>query len=299
MNPSKQAWKGYALTLLAASCWATGGLTAKYLDLAPGVMTAARSLVAGLVLGVILILANREAFCLKEPRRDIPFILFFGVAAQSGMQFTYLMSISLNAIGVAILLEYLAPVFSLLFALVFFRQRPKLMALVGIAVTIVGCALVVGVADPSGICVSLPGFVWGIASAFFFSLYTVLGERVKHRFSSATLIFYGMIITAVTWITIMGPSRVAAPFLRPETMLPILAVGVLSTLLPFGAFLMALRYIPPVNAGITATIEPVLAAIGGAVLFAEALTGGFIIGGILILAAIAIIQISDAWSVCD
>ena len=290
------AWRGYALTLLAAFFWAAGGLTAKYLHLEPGVMTAVRSMVAAVVLGVVLLATKRRAFKLRKPVRDIPFLLLFGVFAQSGMQYTYLQAIAHNKVGVAILLEYLAPVFTLLLGLVLFRHKPKLMAVVGVTVALIGCALVVGVANPSGLTVTPLGLAWGIASAFFFSLYTVVGSRTHGRFSSLTLLFYGMAVSALFWTFMSGPAAIIAPFMRAETLLPVLLIGSVSTLLPFGAFLMALRYIPAVNAGITAMAEPVLAAIGGAVFFAEALTPSFILGGLLILAAIAVIQISDAWS---
>jgi len=194
------------------------------------------------------------------------------------------------------LMHYLAPVCSLIIGVLFLRHRPKLLAVGGVILAMIGCALVVGIINPAGINVTGLGFAWGMASAFFFSLYAVMGGQVKERFSAFTLLFYGLLVSTLIWLVVAGPSAVLTPIFSTETVLPLLAVGVFSTLLPFAAFLMALRYIPAVNAGITAMAEPILGVIGGALIFSELITGSFVIGGVLILIAIAAIQIADAWS---
>jgi drug/metabolite transporter (DMT)-like permease len=289
-------WRGYGLALLAALLWAIGGLTAKWLEIEPAAMTGIRSIIAVFFLGLLLLIFKRDAFRLKNLRKDIPFLLAFGIFGQAAMSYTYLQAIANNPVGTAILLQYLAPVFSLLIGIVVLRHKPKLMAIAGVALAVIGCALVVGIVNPAGLSVTLVGLAWGLSSALFFSLYAVMGNQVKERFSAFTLLFYGLAISTAIWLIAAGPSAVLTPIFSAETALPLLAVGTFSTLVPFAAFLLAVRYIPAVNAGITAMAEPILAVIGGALIFAELITGSFIFGGVLILAAIAIIQISDAWS---
>ncbi|MCL2606835.1 MAG: DMT family transporter [Coriobacteriia bacterium] len=296
MNASKGALRGYGLALLAATLWACGGLTAKWLEIDPLAMAGIRSIIAVFALGVVLLIFKRHAFRLRNPRKDIPLLFMFGIFGQAAMMFTYLMSIAHNPVGVAILMHYLAPVVSLIIGVVFLRHKPKLLAVGGVVLAVIGCALVVGIVNPAGMNVTTLGLFWGLASAVFFSLYAVMGAQVKERFSAFTLLFYGLAISAVVWLIAAGPIAVITPIFTTETALPLLAVGTLTTLLPFAAFLLALKYIPAVNAGITAMAEPILGVIGGALIFAELITGSFIFGGILILAAIAVIQISDAWS---
>jgi drug/metabolite transporter (DMT)-like permease len=257
------------------------------------VMTGLRSLIAATVLGCTLLLVKRSAFRLASPKRDVPFLLLFGVCAQAGMQFTYFQAIATNGVGTAVLLEYLAPVFSLAIGIIFLRHRVRWALLVGVALALLGCALVVGVANPQGMQVTRTGLFWGVISAFFYSLYTVLGSQVRDRFEPMTLLFYGMLVSALTWLLVLGPARVLAPLQSSTTAATVVALAIVATLVPFGAFLMALRYIPAVNAGITAMAEPVLASVGGAVFFAEALSISFVGGGLLILGAIAVIQLAD------
>ena len=289
-------WRGYGLALLAALFWAIGGLSAKWLEIDPAAMTGIRSIIAVFFLGVLLLIFKRDAFRLENPRKDIPFLIVFGIFGQAAMSYTYLVAIAHNPVGTAILLQYLAPVFSLVIGVVFLRHKPRLMAAGGVVLAVVGCALVVGIVNPAGLQVSPVGLAWGLATAFFFSLYTVMGAQVKERFSAFTLLFYGLSVATILWLVVAGPSAVLTPIFTAETTLPLLGIGTFTTLLPFAAFLMAVRYIPAVNAGITAMAEPILAVIGGAIIFGDLITGSFVAGGVLILIAIATIQISDAWN---
>ncbi len=70
----------------------------------------------------------------------------------------------------------------------------------------------------------------------------------------------------------------------------VLYLAVMSTLIPFGAFLKALHYIRPTNALITSTLEPVIAGVLAWPLLGEAFTIWQLAGGALVIAAIIIVQ---------
>ena len=67
----------------------------------------------------------------------------------------------------------------------------------------------------------------------------------------------------------------------------------LGTIVPFSAFLVALHHIAPTNATVTSTVEPVIAAVGAFLLFGETLTAIQVVGGLMVIAAIAVIQIPE------
>ncbi len=60
-------------------------------------------------------------------------------------------------------------------------------------------------------------------------------------------------------------------------------MAVVSTVVPFAAFLTALKYIAPTNATVTSTVEPFLAAIGAFLLFGESLSVMQMLGGVLVV----------------
>lgn len=303
------ALRGYLLALLAASCWATGGLTAKWLFSVPSAATASwplpplgivieptvlsggRALSAFLLLVVYLAFRRRDA--LRVRPRDLPFLAAFGVIGLAGVHFTYFKTISLTNVATAILLEYLAPVLVLAVSVAFLGHRFTWALPVGVALSVTGCAFVVGAIGGEGFAVSPAGIAWGLASAVFFAFYSLQGSIAADRFSPFTTLVYGLGFAALFWLLFLGPRAVLSIFADPRSAAAVLFMAIFSTVIPFGAFLTALRHIPPTNATITSTVEPVLAGIGAFLLFGESLSALQLFGGLLVVAAIVVVQLPE------
>lgn len=304
----RSAMRGYALALLAAACWATGGLTAKWLFTAPSAasdtwpipplgivieptaLSGARAVAATLLLLVFLSFGRREA--LKVSPRDLPFLVTFGVLGLAAVHYTYFKTISLTDVATAILLEYLAPVIVLVVSVAFLKHRFTWSLPVGVVLSIVGCALVVGVAGGE-MSVSPQGVAWGLASAVFFSVYSLMGSIAAHRWNPFTTLFYGLASASVFWLLVLGPGTVLSVFRTGQSALAVVFMAIVSTVIPFAAFLSALHHIAPTNATITSTVEPVLAGLGAFALFGETLTAMQLVGGAMVVSAILVVQWSD------
>jgi drug/metabolite transporter (DMT)-like permease len=300
---------GYGLVVLAATCWASGGLTAKWLftsasadnagwplpplglAVEPTTLSAGRALSAFIIL--LAFMALRRPAMLRIARTDLPFLVVFGVIGLAGVHYSYFKAISLTNVATAILLEYLAPVIVLAVSVVFLGHRPTWTLPAGVALSVFGCALVVGAIGGDGLVVSPAGVAWGLASACFFAAYSLMGAHVATRFSPMTVLVYGLGFAALFWLLVLGPSPIVRILSDPPVLLAVLFVAVIGTLVPFTAFLSALARIAPTNATVTSTIEPFLAGLGAFVLFGEALTALQLLGGALVVAAIAVVQLSD------
>ncbi len=301
--------KGYLLTLLAAVCWASGGLTAKWLftqpsaatadwpipplgiTIEPTVLSGGRALAAFVVLLVFLLLRERGALACKA--KDLPFFAAFGVAGLAMVHYTYFKTISLTDVATAILLEYLAPIIVLVVGVLFLRHKFSWALPAGVALSVTGCALVVGAIGGDGLSVSPEGIAWGLASAVFFAGYSLMGSWASGRYRPYTLLVYGLGFASVFWLVVVGPARVIALFTSPQSAAAVLFVAVVSTVIPFTAFLAALHHIAPTNATVTSTIEPFIAGLGAFLLFGEALTVTQILGGLLVVAAIIVVQLPE------
>jgi drug/metabolite transporter (DMT)-like permease len=301
--------RGYALALLAAACWATGGLTAKWLftqpsaattgwpivplgiTIEPTTLSGARALSAFLLL--LIAVAVRHPGDLKVSAKDVPFLAVFGVFGLAMVHYTYFKTISLTNVATAILLEYLAPVIVLLVGVAFMKHRFTWWLPVGVALSVGGSALVVGAIGGEGLVVSPAGIAWGLLSAVFFAAYTLMGTVVVARFSPYTALVWGLGFASAFWLIVLNPAVVLGAFANPKAAAAILFIAVVSTIIPFAAFLIALRYIAPTNATVTSTIEPVIAGLGAYVLFGESLTAIQIVGGLMVVAAIAVVQLPE------
>jgi drug/metabolite transporter (DMT)-like permease len=300
---------GYGLAILAAGCWAIGGLTAKWLFSTPSAATAGwpvpplgivvtptalsggRALSAFVIMAALLAVFRRRDLVIG--RRDVPFFLVFGVAGLAMVHFTYFKTISLTNVATAILLEYLAPIIVLTVGVVFMKHRFTWSLPVGVALSIGGCALVVGAAGGGGIVVSPEGIAWGLASAVFFATYSLMGTVAAGRYSPYTTLVWGLAFAVLFWLCVLGPKAVFAVFADPKTAAAVVFMGVVSTVIPFSAFLVALRHIPPTNATIASTIEPLLAGIGAFLLFGESFSATQVLGGLLVISAIVVVQLPE------
>ncbi len=306
-DAAEHRWRGYALAVLAAVCWATGGLTAKWLFTAEGAATAAwrvpplgltiepvtlagaRAVTAFLVLLVYLLLTRRGALAVAA--RRLPFLALFGVVGLAGVHLTYFQAISHTNVATAILLEYLAPVIVLVIAVLFLGERFTWTLPVGVTMSIGGCALVVGVASGAGLVVSPAGLAWGLASAVFFAAYSLMGRYGAPRFSPWTLLVYGLGFASVFWLIYLGgPAGMAPAFVSWRAVAAVGFIAVVSTIVPFAAFLKALHYVDPTRATIVATLEPVIAGVAAYATFGESFGATQLLGGALVLAAIMIVQ---------
>ncbi len=305
-----EAWKGYALATMAAVFWATGGLVAKWLftpldaasaqwplpplgiEAAPAVLAGARALSAAVLLLVYVGIFRRDELRIRT--RDIPFLAFFGIVGLAGLHVSYFFAIANANVATAVLLEYLAPVIVLVFSVGFLGERFTWALPVGVALSVTGCALVVGAFGSSGLDVSPAGIAWGLAAAGFFALYQLMGRWAAPRFSPWTLLTYGLLAASVFWIVFLG-GLVSVMRLVSTVggLAAVIYVAVMSTIIPFAASLKALHYIDATKAVVTSTLEPVIAGILAWFLLAESFSSLQILGGGLVLAAIAIVQRSE------
>jgi drug/metabolite transporter (DMT)-like permease len=301
--------RGYLLVLLAAACWATGGLTAKWLfsmpsaatqdwpvaplgiAIEPTTLSGARALSAFVLLAIMVALWRPED--LKVSRRDIPFLAAFGVFGLAMVHYTYFKTISLTNVATAILLEYLAPVLVLLVGVAFMKHKFTWWLPVGVALSVGGSALVVGAVGGEGLVVSPEGIGWGLLSAAFFAAYSLMGTVAVNRFSPYTALVWGLGFASVFWLVVLKPGVVMGAFADAKSAAAIVFIAVVSTIIPFVAFLMALRHIAATNATVTSTVEPVIAGLGAFLLFGESLTVMQMLGGLMVVAAIAVVQLPD------
>lgn len=301
--------EGYGLVLLAALCWAGGGLLAKWLFSAVGpetaiwpfpplgiqvdpvVLSAARAVVSTGIALAYLALRRRELLRIRG--RDVPFLAVFGVLGLAMVHFAYFKTISLTGVATAILLEYLAPVIVLVFSVTLLGERFTLALPSAVTFSIAGCALMVGVLGPDGLVVPREGLIWGLASAVFFAGYSLMGKYASGRFAPWTLLTYGLGFASVFWLVVLGGASPIIDLLSDwRAAAAVLALAIISTVIPFGAFLKALSLIEATQASVTSTVEPVIAGVVAWFIFGEHLSALQLLGGVLVVVAVLLSQAS-------
>ena len=194
---------GYAMAAAAALLWGINGAVSKTIlstGLSSERLAQVRSLGAAVGLfAVVAVLAPRR---LRLTRRELPYLLVFGVVGLAFVQWFYFLAIHRLAIGVALLIEYLAPLLVALWARFAYHDpvRRRIWAALGLALA--GLALIVNLFG-GGASLSTAGVLFALGGAFAYALYVLLAEHVVGGRDPVSLLAWGFFFTSVFWAVLV------------------------------------------------------------------------------------------------
>jgi drug/metabolite transporter (DMT)-like permease len=278
--------RGYVLVAAGAAMFALGGNLARYmLDDGVSAMRLSQLRSAGSLVLLAAWLELTRPQLMRVRRADVPQLAFLGICGLALVHATYYAAIDRLEIGVALVIQYMAPLLLLLW-LRFFHGRRVAPSLWGaVALSIAGCALVVRAYDPGGL--DGAGVLYAFGAMLTFAIYMVASERAGQRYQSVTTLLWAFAFASVFW-AIVQPWW-GFPFARTDALLG-LGVIVVGTLLPFICVVTALRHLPAPRVAVAATLEPVLAAMFAWWLHGEHLALVQLAGGALVLGAVLWVQ---------
>ena len=293
---------GYAMVISAALLFAFNGTVSKVI-LQSGVssleLTQVRATGAFLGFAVVLAFVRRES--LRLTRREVPYLVVFGIAGVAFVQWLYFVSIGRLPIGIALLIEYIAPILIAIWAWAVFKEPVRRRIWAALVLALAGLALVVEVWG--GVSLDGLGVTAALGAAVAYAVYVLMAERaVKHR-DPASLTCYGFLFAALFWAAVQPLWRFPAGrfddsvsllghlerFALPVWLL-MLYVVVAGTMVTFLLVVAALRHISATRVGIVAMLEPVAASGVAFLWLGETFGTPQLVGGGIVLAAILLAQ---------
>jgi drug/metabolite transporter (DMT)-like permease len=293
---------GYAMVTSAALLFALNGTVSK-VALASGIgsqeLTQVRA--TGAFAGFALALAALNRPSLRVTLRELPFLAVFGVAGVAMVQWLYFVSIARLPIGIALLIEYLAPILVALWAWAVLHQRVRRRIWAALALALAGLSLVVEVW--SGISLDGLGIAAALAAAVAYAVYVLMAEHAVGRREPASLLCFGFGFAALFWAVLQPPWRFPASRLGDDVSLlgrleahaaPVwllmLFVVVVGTMVTFLLVTAALRHISATRVAILAMLEPVAAGLVAFAWLGESFGALQLVGGGVVLAGIVLAQ---------
>src|SRR4051812_36584973 len=278
--------RGYVLVAAGAAMFALGGNLARYmLDDGVSAMRLSQLRSAGSLVLLAVALAVTRPDLMRGRRRDLPQLAFLGVCGPALVHATYYAAIDRLEIGVALVIQYMAPLLLLLWLRFRYGRRIARSLWGAVALSIVGCALVVGAYDPGSL--DGLGVLFGFGATITFAIYMVASERAGQRYQSVTTLLWAFGFASVFWAVVQPWWDF--PFSKVDVWLG-LGVIVIGTLLPFICVVTALRHLPAPRVAVAATLEPVTAALFAWWLHDERLAAVQLAGGAMVLAAVLWVQ---------
>ncbi|MBA4857722.1 MULTISPECIES: EamA family transporter [Nocardia] len=192
-----RARAGVWLTVASGLAFASSGPLAKSVLAAgwsPGAVLAVRLTGAAAVMLVAAALADPRG--LARSPRHLRTIGGFGVVAVAGVQATFFLSLQHLQVGVALMIQFLAPVVVIAWDWVVRGRRPTPLTLLGAAVALGGAALVIDVFHTEGL--RPVGLAWAALSMLCNAAFFLLSARTSDSLAPVTLLGAGLGVAAVT-----------------------------------------------------------------------------------------------------
>ena len=227
-----------------------------------------------LLSATIVLLALWRPRLRGRTRRELALALVFGLVL-AGMNLSFYHAIHRIPLGIGVTIEFVGP----LGVAVAGSRRPIDLVWIGLAALGI-LALTRGGAhglDTLGVLLALvAGCLWGA--------YILLNARVGQAFERGTGLALAMAVATLAALP-AGAIEGGANLLQPHSLALGIAVGMLSSAIPYSFELEALRRIAPSVFGVLMSLEPAMAAVAGLIVLNQGLSARAVAGIVLVVLA--------------
>lgn len=239
------------------------------------------------------IAAIRGVSALRVPGRDFLYLAAIGILGVAASNYLYYLAIQKTNVATAIIVQYTAPVWVLLYMVARGLQRATWARVVSVLLALIGITLVIGIVGSRAIHLNPVGVAAAMLAAFSFSFYNIGGHSILIRYDRWIVLLYSTATASAFWLVVNPPWRVAAQHYSVNQWLFLFVFSLLSVLAPFSFYFAGLQHLEPTKAVIASCLEPVFSILIAASVLGETVRGWQSIGILLVLAAIVVVQLPE------
>ncbi len=285
--------KGLWMVVIAATMWGLSGTAAQWVFQQKHITTEwlvfVRMIASGFCLLAFASFRGIPLFHIWRERNSRLLLVSFSLVGMLGVQYTYFLSIAYGNAAAATLLQYLAPIYIVLYFLIRERKHPSVSIWGALILATCGIFLLLTNGKLSALSISFPAFLWGIVSGVLLAFYTICSAKLLKKWDSLIIVGWAMVVGGVVMIPIVR--SFLEPFFTLDfpTIVSILFIVICGTLLAFLLFIESIRYLSPTESSILSSVEP-LSAIIASVLFLHVSFGFFqTLGSLLIIITVILL----------
>lgn len=287
--------KGALLVILAGTCWGVISIFINYLSAAGlGEMQISflRQFFAVIVFALIILIRDRSGF--RIPLKDLWLIMLVGFINGVLFNFLYFYTIVHSRASIAVVLLYTSPVFVIILARIFFREKITKYKAIALVLTVVGCLFVTGVIG-EGYMPPPAAILTGVLTGLAYALNNILTSAAVKKNDPLTVTLYTLLFSFLFLIPFSGWSSLTAlcranPMILAVAFIMCLVTAVLAQYF----FSVGLKLIESGKAAIYGATEPIVGSLVGILIFHEESNAMKIAGIIMVIAAILLIGKSDS-----
>lgn len=289
----EKQWIGMGLAIMGALFWGLSGTSVQFLENAKHLnvewLLEVRLLLAGLLTILLSYIQDGiRIFDIFKNPKDFGKLLIFGLLGIALAQYSYFKAIDISGVGVATVLQYVAPTLLIiyLFLRYFKKPTPAEFCCVLLALTGTICIVSQGGLDISTI--NGDALFWGLISAASICVYTLQPIELLKKYSTTSIVGFAMFICGILSLAMFQQIDSEAIW-DGMTWVGLFTIIILGTVVSFNAYIEGVRRIGAVQGSILSSLEPISAALFGWALLGNEFTLVGIFGMICIIATVFII----------
>lgn len=300
--PAARSALPHVLLVLAAAClFGTLGILSRAaydLGLAPFAWVAWRAGVGAI--GLWIVIASRRGLrsMLDGIRRATPrerAWLVLAAAAGAGLNLAIFVAFERISIALALLGFYTYPAMVTVVSAALGHERLDAARIAALGLAVAGMVAVVagGLQPGAAVAVDALGIGLALVAALCQTVFVVANRgyaSVRNEEAMGVILGGSTLIAITVTVVADGAGALLVPFGDPNLLVLLIGVGLFVAALPSFMFLVGIRRLGPVRAGILMLFEPVVGAALAAIVLGEALAPVQLLGGATILVAALLVQ---------
>ncbi|MBQ9411500.1 MAG: EamA family transporter [Oscillospiraceae bacterium] len=248
----KTSWTGALCMFLASVCFSTGGLLVKLIPWSALAINGARNLTGAAVIGAYLLARRHKPVFNKA--------VALGALSLIGVTSLFTVANKLTTAANAIVLQFTAPVFVIVFMALFFHTRPTRADLGACAAVLAGVVLFfIDGLQAGNLTGNLVAILSGVCYAGVFLM------NASENADALSSCFFGQLAAGVAFT----PLCLRETDYSASTLLAVLALGAVQVGLAYILFSEGIRRTAPVTASLITGLEPVMNPLWVALFYGE------------------------------
>jgi drug/metabolite transporter (DMT)-like permease len=236
---------------------------------------------------ILVVILRRKIFDQLKSTRAWRLVLIGGLG-QGVITYVSLRALDYLPVGPLAFLFYTYPAWVALIAALTGRERLTAPRFIALCIAMTGIAVMVG--NPASGTLNVIGVVMALGVALLYALYLPALHSAQQGIPAAASTFFLIFGVFIAFLLASVFTRELQIPRSPTTWKYVILLSVIGTVLAFGTLIAGLRVLGPVRTSIVSTIEPFFTAMLGVLLLNEELTAGTIAGGVMIAAAVIILE---------
>lgn len=269
--------KGFLQVSIAVMILGLSGLLSKLIFLPVLIIVFGRTFFAFISLFIFHKFTKKK---LSVNRRDLKYLIVIGLVLAFHW-FSFFESIRISTVAIGTLTFAAFPLFAAILEPIYFKDKfnskdliPALLVLIGVFILVPEFSL-----DNS----ATAGIIWGLLSAFTYTIIAIINKRLVKSYSGTQIAFYEDLFAAIFLLPFVF---ILDYTLDTYNLLMLILLGVIFTALGHSLLTNGLKYIKAKSAAVFASMEPVYAIFFAYIILNEVPRISTLIGGAIIIFAI-------------